>query len=182
MRSFIAIEIEKNVLDEARKVINDFRNLEIDVKFVEPDNLHLTLKFLGEISENDVKIISDNISDVCKGVKKFKISFKGVSFFGSKNRIRTLWVGVERGYEDFIFLSKCIDAKIDFKKNVNHSPHLTIGRVKSGRNMELMLEKIDKYDNVNIGEMEVNSVKLKKSTLTPKGPIYEDVSTFYLTC
>ncbi len=182
MRSFIAIDIDKDIAHEARRIINDFRNLDLDVKFVEPENLHITLKFLGEIDEDDVKLLCENVSEVCNKTKIFKISFKHVSFFGSMNHVRTLWIGMGTGREDFISLSENIGSKIGFNNNGNSSPHLTIGRVRSGKNKELIMKKIEKYKNVNIGEMEVKNVKLKKSTLTPNGPVYEDISTFELMC
>ena len=91
-----------------------------------------------------------------------------------------MWIGLDIGREYLISLSKDIEDKINFQRNGKHSPHLTIGRVRSDKNNELLLEKIEEYRDVNIGEMEVNNVKLKKSTLTQKGPVYEDVSTFNL--
>ncbi len=177
MRAFIAVDISEEIRAKTSKIIREFQSLDINVKFVEPGNLHFTVKFLGEIKENQIDSMRERIKNACEALEPFKISLKGVSYFGKPNYIRTLFVGTDEGRDEFVKMVNKIEKNLKSDREGKFSPHLTIGRVKSGKNKECMLKLIEKYSEVNIGEMKVNDVKLKKSTLTAKGPVYEDVFT-----
>ena len=171
MRSFIAIEIPYN------KNMEDLQHsIEGRVKLVERENIHITLKFLGEIDESMVEKIREIVEN-CK-VEKFKIRLKGIGFFPNERYIRVIWIGIEN-YEPIVKMAKCIDAKLSrmgFKKERDYVPHLTVARAK-GR---VRIKGMENFLNMEFGEVEINEVKIKKSTLTPKGPIYEDIATIQL--
>ena len=166
MRAFIAIDVPYT------KRIEDLQNsIEGHVKLVERENIHITLKFLGEIDrailENIKKIVDD-----CK-VGKFSINLKGVGFFPNARYIRVVWIGVNN-YEPIVKMARCIDeklSKIGFKKEKNYVPHLTIARAK-GR---IKIKNLGEFEDLNFLRFEVESVKIKKSTLTERGPVYEDL-------
>jgi 2'-5' RNA ligase len=171
MRSFIAIEIPfTGRIGELQK------SIEGRVKLVERENMHITLKFLGEINENMVATIQD-IMEKCK-VEKFKIFLRGIGFFPNEKYIRVIWIGVEN-YEPIVKMAKCIDSelsKMGFKKERSYVPHLTVARAKG----KVTVRNIDRFLHMDFGEVEVREIKLKKSTLTPQGPIYEDVAIIQL--
>jgi len=182
MRLFVAIDLEKDLKRGIENIEKNIRGCGCDVKLVEPDNLHITVKFLGEVPESGVNDIEGKISGALKNVKQFQIGFQGVGFFGRPDYIRTIWIGIQEGREELVKLienmNKCLNC---IRREVhNPNPHLTIGRVKSGREKEKLLETIREMKNVKLGRMPVKFVKLKKSTLTEKGPVYADLNVFEL--
>jgi 2'-5' RNA ligase len=179
MRCFISIDIGKNLMVKVIEIQKKIINLDIDVKLVEPENLHFTVKFLGDVNEDELNGIKKSLKDCVKGEGKFKINISGIGYFGKTSYIRTLWLGLNEGESELVkFMKKVNDCVKIGEKNFN--PHLTIGRVKSGRNREILLNFLNEFKNVNIGEMEVDKIKLKSSDLTKKGPVYSDLDVFEL--
>lgn len=171
MRSFIAIEIPFT-----RRIQELQESIEGRVKLVEKENMHITLKFLGEINADMVNKIRE-IVERCK-VESFKIKLRGIGFFPNERYIRVIWIGVE-DYEPIVKMAKCIDlelSKLGFSKEKNYVPHLTVARAK-GR---VSIKNVDRFINTEFGDVEIKEIKIKKSTLTPKGPIYEDVAVIQL--
>jgi len=183
MRLFIAVEINENVRKEAIEVMEKIRALDADIKFTEPDNLHLTLKFLGEVPEERVKEVENVIIGAVKDFKAFRISIEGLGYFGKPNYIRTLWLDIYKGREELMKLARNINTALDYIRHETREPkpHLTIGRVKSGRNKEALLKEIESLKHVKLGEMGVKFVKLKQSILTKERPHYADLKAFELT-
>ncbi len=183
MRLFIAIDLNKELKDKIKNIEDELKKLDLPIKFVEPENLHFTLKFLGEVSEERVKEIEKTVSEVLKDFKPFKVFIQDFGYFGSPNYIRTLWLGLKEGGKEIIEISEKLDEVLSYIRKNEHEPkpHLTIGRVKSNKNKEILLKEIEKLKNVKIGEFYVNKIKLKKSVLTKKGPIYSDLKVFELS-
>ncbi|NIO22441.1 MAG: RNA 2',3'-cyclic phosphodiesterase [Candidatus Aenigmarchaeota archaeon] len=179
MRCFVAVDLEKDLVKHIKELQNEIRNLNVDVKFVETENLHFTLKFLGELNENEIDVIKTSIGNGLKGVGVFKIRMRGIGYFGGPNHIRTLWVDVNEGKDKFTELVKNVNECLRIGEK-NKTVHLTIGRIKSGKNRELLLNFMDKSKDIKIGEMDVKHVKLKSSVLTRDGPVYSDLAIFEL--
>ncbi len=178
MRLFIAIEIKQipNILS----LINDIKQINADVKLVEPENIHLTLAFLGEIEDSKLSKIEDSMNLV--KFSKFNIVLRGTGAFPSISRPRVVWIGIEKGF------NYMKDIRTQLVNNLKANgirpedekefvPHITIGRVKGPRNLSELSNVIIKNANELYGEMEVNEIKLFKSTLTPRGPIYDVIYT-----
>lgn len=172
-RGFIAIDV-----DTAQSVI-DFKNeimeTDADVKLVEPQNIHITLKFLGDVEENLIDEIEQVMKDSVRGIETFTLKFIGTGVFPNKNYIKVIWIGIQDAS-----IPKTIAENIDerlselgFKKEKRgFSPHLTVGRVKTAKNKQFLLKVIERYEDVEFSSRKVNSIVLKRSDLTPKGPIY----------
>ena len=173
LRGFIAIEIKPN--SNIQQFINDISKSNADVKLVEYNNLHLTLKFLGDIQENSINDIERSIKDAVNEIQPFTIQLKGTGVFPNKNYIRVIWIGIKNS-EILSTISVNIDnnlTRLGFKKDKKgFSAHLTIGRVRTAKNKSALLNIIERYTDFTFSTQEVNSIKLKKSQLTPKGPIY----------
>lgn len=182
MRCFVAIDLSENIKEKITEITKELKKQDVDVKFVESQNLHITVKFLGEVSEEQVKEISNIAKEVLSPVKQFKINIKGLGYFGSPNYIRTLWVGISDGKEKLHMLIETVNKKLFHIRKEGYAPsaHITIGRVRSGKNKEKLLETIEKLKDVKIGEMVVKEIKLKQSELTREGPVYTDIETFDL--
>ena len=144
--------------------------------------MHFTLKFFGNIDEEMIEDISLSVEKVIMNYSSFDLSIKNCGCFPNKNVIKVLWLGLDEG-SPIKSLQKDLDRefkKLGFKKEKNFISHLTIGRVKSPKNEKEIRKTIEKLENIEIGQMTVSRICLKKSTLTPQGPIYEDIKVFEL--
>ncbi len=182
MRLFVAVDLEENIKDRLAKFIESLKKEDLDVRWVKTGSLHITLKFLGEVGEESVKEIVKRIESSVKGVNTFRMSVQGIGYFGSPNFIRTLWAGVGKGEKELTRIALEMNEALDYVKKDSHAPnaHITIGRVKSGRNNKLLLERLENVKDVKFGEMDVKLVKLKQSILVKNGPIYIDHKVFNL--
>ena len=182
IRAFLAIDLDDDLKPKINKVIKEFKQIDTKIKYVELANLHLTLKFFGDIDTNGLKLLENAIANVVSDFEPFKINIAGCGAFPNNNHIKVIWVGIE---DDTVLkdLHDRLDkefASIGFDKDKKFSTHLTIGRMKSAKNKNKVKSTIEEFSDVEIGEMEVSQISLKKSTLTPRGPIYEDISIFEL--
>lgn len=179
---FLAVELDEKLLSEVSRVQKIIDDVDAQLKFVEPENLHFTLKFLGEISHENSEELSKMIMYKIKNYKPFKLSIKGTGFFPHANYIRVVWLGVE-DHDKYSQLQADLDdgfSEYGFKKERSYIPHLTIARVKGSKNKDELISVIKEIENVYIGDMTVNSLFLKKSELTPVGPIYTNLTEFKL--
>lgn len=182
VRAFLAIDLDDDLKPKINKVIKEFKGIDAKIKYVELTNLHLTLKFFGDIDTNGLELLQNTIANVVSEYKPFKINIKGCGAFPNNNHVKVIWVGIE---DDAIIkdLHDKLDAefvRLGFDKDKKFSTHLTIGRMKSAKNKNKVKSVIEEFEDFEIGEMEVNQITLKKSTLTPAGPIYDDLKVFEL--
>lgn len=173
MRLFIGINISEEVKEEAVKIQEKIKKLG-ELTLVPKENLHITLKFLGEIEDSE-KIIKklNNIK-----FEQFSLKATNIGFFPNNNYIKVVWIGFVGN--EILALQKQIDKTLeeDFKKEKNFVTHATIARVKylSPEDKTEMNEL--KTISLRSSEFKVNSFKLMKSTLTSNGPAYETLRTF----
>ena len=182
MRMFLAVDLDEKLQDIVTEVQKRISEVDAQLKFVEPENLHFTLKFLGEVSDNKAEELSGMIRDKIVDYDPFKISIMGTGFFPHPGYIRVVWLGVANP-EIYSDLQKTLDeefVKHGFRKERSYIPHLTIARVKGAKNKEALIGLINEMENIGIGDMVVNELVLKKSELTPAGPIYTDIQEFKL--
>lgn len=182
IRAFLAIDLDDDLKPKINKIIREFKQTDANIKYVDLQNLHFTLKFFGDIDTEGIGLISQKIENVIRDFNSFDIKIKGCGAFPNKNRIKVIWVGLD---EDKILkdLHDTLDKEfnsIGFDLDKKFSSHLTIGRMKSAKGKDKVKNTIEQYNNVDIGTMKVKSIVLKKSTLTPRGPIYEDLIEFSL--
>jgi 2'-5' RNA ligase len=182
MRLFVAIDLDWKVIENITSIQRKLTSHDFDLKMVEPENLHLTLKFLGDVQESQREQIENLISEATKDVRTFELSFHGIGYFGSARYMKVIWAAVKEGSQDFVNLAKALDSRLSFIRKEDHepSPHLTIARVKSGRNADKLSREVNSLRDVKMGEVPVKEIRLKQSTLTPQGPIYSDVKIFPL--
>lgn len=182
IRSFLAIELDNDLVPGILDVQKEFKKTNANVKYVPEENMHFTLKFFGNIDEEMVDDIALAVEKVIKNYSSFDLNIKNCGCFPNKKVIKVLWLGLEEG-SPIKNLQKDLDKefkKLGFKKEKNFISHLTIGRVKSPKNKKEIRETIEKLENIEIGQMSVSKICLKKSTLTPQGPIYENIKVFDL--
>ena len=175
-RGFIAIDIKPTpkILEFKKEIEKTGTN----VKLVNPENIHATIKFLGDTDEELVDQIENIMNDSVKEISLFAIKLKGAGAFPNQNYIKVIWIGIKNG-QNIKTIANRIDermSKLGFKKEKGgFSPHLTIGRVKTAKNKERLVKTIKNYADVEFGDFQIDCIKLKKSDLTPKGPIYTTI-------
>ena len=182
LRAFLAIDVDEELKTKIYKVIKEFKKIDAKIKFVELENLHLTLKFFGDIETEGIDVLCDRIANVVNEFDGFDIKIKGCGAFPNTNRIKVIWLGIESD-ELIKRLHDELDkefVRLGFDKDKKFSTHLTIGRMKSPKGKAEVKSTIEEFSDVEIGKMSVNKIMLKKSTLTPSGPIYEDLEIFEL--
>ncbi len=171
MRAFIAVELSEELrgrLAEFAKAF-DFAG----VKPVETENLHITLFFLGEIDERTQGKVVDAMQKV--SVPPFKLKCSGVGVFPNPNFIRVVWAGCENGSLSKIYEQLSPEMRRLRYKIEPFRAHVTVARVKSPEAKEKVQKALGKFEGADFGACEIKSIALKKSTLTPTGPVYETV-------
>jgi len=178
IRSFVAVDLDDPQIRE--RIVNaqkDLAQTGAELKLVEPEIMHFTLRFLGEIPQETVQAVKEILSNI--RFHPFEISFSGLGTFPSPTRINVVWVGMNQGQEQLKGIFQQLEPKLREiglpPDNKGFSPHLTIARVKSGRNRGALSEAVAKMRGLQFGSMPARYVRLKKSTLTPKGPIYTTI-------
>jgi 2'-5' RNA ligase len=174
MRAFVAVEISNE------EVVNSITNLQskirIKAKPIEPQNLHFTLQFLGEISNE----VSQKIKQALKTIEfsSFKIKFKGLGAFPKMKSPRVIWIGTDEvGGDALIDLAKKVEnvlSPIGFSSDKPFKSHITVFRIKN--KIGDISKELEKFETFEFGSQEISKIKLKQSVLTPQGPVYSDLA------
>ena len=181
MRTFIAIELSDEIKTALAQVQSHLKYSGADVKWVEPANIHLTLKFLGEIDDKTCETVKSILDEIAKDTQPFEISLKDAGAFPKIEFPRVIWVGLDKGAKESTDLANRIDValstEIEFdKESRDFVAHLTIGRVRSGKNKQGLKEKLLSLETQVASSKAqgyvVKSVILFQSELTPAGPVY----------
>jgi 2'-5' RNA ligase len=172
-RGFIAIEIKPT--PQLLTFEKEIEKTGADVKLVEPENIHITIKFLGDTDEKNIDDIERLMKDSVQGIKPFSITLQGTGVFPNQKYIKVLWIGIKDN-GTIGTIAQMIDEKLSLlgykKEKRDFSPHLTIGRVRTARNKEPLLRVIENHASEEFTNQNIHVILLKKSELTPKGPIY----------
>jgi 2'-5' RNA ligase len=181
IRSFLAFDIESDtVLNRLAAVQNLLVQTGADLKLVAPQNIHITVRFLGNITPT----MTDKIFEEMKKVQfaPFNVRIKGLGAFPDLRYSRVVWAGITEGADQLESVFSQLEPQLrglgftpDHK---GFSPHLTIARVRSGRNKAQLAEFITENANYDFGAINAKCLRLKKSDLTPKGPIYSTLKEF----
>ena len=180
-RSFLAVDVPQTVTREIQVLTDSLKKAGADVKWVEPQNLHLTLKFLGDLDGERLSQVKDFLDQFCPAKAAFPIRFSELGGFPDLRAPKVLWVGLAEGEESLKTLAAGLEsglAEIGFEKSEKpFSAHLTIGRVRSPKGLGRLAEavKVENYSSVQA--VRVDHIIFYKSTLTREGPIYESIHT-----
>lgn len=179
VRAFISFDLDgAEFVKNAKAMQQAFRKIDAKIKFVEPENLHLNLKFLGDISietAKDIYHVLETISTIPSG--GFEITIKHVGHF----KKRVIWCGIHDPSGIVKKIQKAIEDELFEKLKIprdkrSFKAHVTLGRIKFLRDKEGFLDLVGKYKNREFGVQKIEKIHLKKSVLTPKGPIYSDLT------
>ena len=176
MRTFIAIELDTTVKDKLSAIQKELNNTGSDIRLVEKNNIHITLRFLGEINENKLSIIKEILDNTAAEETAFEISINSVGAFANLASIRVVWVGIEKCKERLIAIADKLNALLERnnfgKPDKEFLPHITIARTRSSLNKFRLQECIARNTVLDLKQT-IRGIVLFKSTLTGKGSIYE---------
>lgn len=185
IRTFIAINLDSKIVEYLSSLTNDLNiGGESKIKWVGRNNLHITIKFLGYISPEQLDLINSGLKEIINQHNPFLIKLSpDIGIFPTYKMPRIIWVGIKEGANELKELYDSIE-KILFKKGIPKenkvfSSHITIGRVKYIKDKDNL---INFFKNMHIKclSQEVKSIDLMESKLTPKGPIYNVLGKFPL--
>lgn len=180
MRTFIAVDFPPNTLEKIADITGFFKTLtpEKTLKWVETENLHLTIKFLGEIDEQTAAQVKRTLSVALKDQHSFEIEISGLGMYPNKNKPRVIWLGITGAgpLADIYKVTNHELAKLEIQPEQRpFSPHLTIARIRRNTDhkaAQQIGEILSKYQVDPLGTITITQVHLYQSDLTPSGPIY----------
>jgi 2'-5' RNA ligase len=175
IRSFIAFDIDNElVVRQLSEVQGMLINTGANLKLVKPQNIHVTMRFLGNITLHMVDSIHEEMKQI--SFTPFNIELKGLGAFPSLRYARVVWTGIRKGADELVNIFNQLEPrlrKLGFKPDrKGFSPHLTIARVRTGRHKAELVRCVEDLADYEFGVIKADCLRLKKSVLTPKGPIY----------
>jgi len=174
----VSPEVRENLM----RIEEELRQTRADIKLVDRENLHFTVKFLGEIPESMVEEVDTRIRALA--LRRMEVGVRGLGAFPDLRRPRVVWAGVAP--QDIPSISNSGQKVIDALEGIGESddrgfhPHITVARVRSPRNLESLASVIRECSSKEFGRSTISALKLKSSDLTPSGPIYRDVKEYSL--
>ncbi len=175
LRCFIAIDIPDQIKKDICELIEIFKKYDMDVKWVSYENLHITLKFLGNTFGDLIPKISDILGNILLPFEPFYIKIYSVGVFPNRKHPRVVWVGIKDS-EILIQLQEDIEKSMALlgyqKEDRKFQPHLTVGRVRSPKGISNLINELDMFKEKHFGNVKVEDVKLMESRLKPSGAEY----------
>ncbi|MBI3854322.1 MAG: RNA 2',3'-cyclic phosphodiesterase [Planctomycetes bacterium] len=184
MRCFVALALPTSVRKLLVQVQEALRRADADVKWVEEENLHLSLKFLGDVDDEALAKLKGLLSVEALRWPRMALTYEGIGTFPERGTPRVIWAGCSGDLEKVAALAGAIERSAEQvgvpRETHPFVAHLTIGRVKSDRSVKRLMAAIENQRRVPIGKDEVREFVLYRSTLTNKGPVYEALAAFPL--
>jgi 2'-5' RNA ligase len=188
LRTFIAVDFQTEILTKIKEIVDYLRTqAPVDaLKWVGRDNLHLTLKFIGEISQDKINRVKALMVDALNTSTAFTLEVKGLGMYPNAKKPRVIWLGIEN-VSGLVDLHKHLDralSQVDIKPDTRpFSPHLTIARVRKNaapNQVSLIGETLSQFKVGSLGITQIENVRLYQSELTPQGSIYTPLMTISL--
>jgi 2'-5' RNA ligase len=183
IRCFIAVPLEQVLKDGIAVTVADLRKSDADVKWVRTENLHITLRFLGDTDEGFLPALQEGLSTIASMHGPLAVSLQGLGLFPGKGAPRVVWIDISN-YGELAGLQHDIEETLFTlgvkKEDRPFSPHLTIGRVRSPKNAKALFGALQTFGDRDFGTLHIRSFSLMKSELRPTGPVYTTLKEFDL--
>jgi 2'-5' RNA ligase len=184
VRTFVAVNLDPELKEALARVQERLKATRADVGWVRPENLHLTLKFLGHVEESRSGLIVEAVGAATQGYGSFHLELGGLGAFPQPRAARVVWVGASRGAEALAALQAKIEAGLEplgFPREERpFTAHLTLGRVRGPARREQLAVALTSMAAEALGEMVVDRIELMKSDLHPAGARYSVLQSFPL--
>ncbi|OHB65351.1 MAG: 2'-5' RNA ligase [Planctomycetes bacterium RBG_13_60_9] len=187
MRCFIAIEIPDDIRAELGDLQKELAGrVDVhrgDVKWTEPEGMHLTLKFLGEVPDNQIADVCNIVKEVADRHAAFDFAVKEVGTFGGRSA-RVLWVGAGLECPELLALQQDMEEQLDEagwpKEGRQFSGHLTLCRIRNAKAGEKLAKLAEQYKEYDLATIRADSVCVYESQLRPQGPMYTRLGSYRL--
>jgi 2'-5' RNA ligase len=180
IRTFIAVDLGKAIRDRLVALQAKLGRSGTEVKWVEPENLHVTLLFLGEVDDRQVPEVCRVVGECVAKHSAFPLTIETTGCFPSLRRPRIVWVGVGEGAQPLCALHDELETPLTAlgyrREERRYTPHITLGRVKSDRSTDTLSAALAKEAAWKAGEKTVEEILVMSSELTPRGPLYTVLS------
>jgi len=175
IRSFISIDLDdEKILSQVESIMSSLLSLGGDLKRVERENIHLTLKFLGIVRASKLEEVKSALAKVT--FPPFSLEIKGAGAFPNLKRMNVIWVGIGDGWSQVELIFEQTEKllhQLGFSRETRaFSPHITVARVKSGRKRDEIAAFLGHLTDESFGNFTVENIRLKQSILSPSGPKY----------
>lgn len=186
IRSFLAFELPSEIKEIVSHAYQDMRKTPLDVRWVKPENIHLTVVFMGNVRNEHLQPIANAVGEVCQGFGPFEIFLQGTGVFSSRRYPRVLWIGLAGNLErmsDFRDGLQSGLAPFGIKQERRRfKPHLTLGRFRKGTRTGFHLEEVlSNYQRLTSGVCAVHELVMFKSDLKPGGAVYSKLKQWPLS-
>lgn len=185
MRVFVAVALPDRLREELGRLVAELRTSGADVRWVDPDSMHLTLKFLGDAEPDEIAAVEPALRRAAGAASPTGCRLQGVGSFPHLRRPRVIWAGVEADDDRLAALHSGIDAElaaIGFQKDKRRfHPHVTLGRVKGGEGKRALAAEVEARAEVELGRFRVEQFHLYESRLRSDGARHSILSTYRLT-
>ena len=183
MRLFVAIDLPSNIKEKLANIQAKLKEANAGVRFVSPEGIHLTLKFLGEVAEDRVGKVIEALAENVPRISPFNLKVEGLGAFPSISRPRVVWAGV-KAPDELLTLAEEIEkamVKLGFpKEERDFSPHLTLCRIKSPQGIDRLIKIVMEEKDISLGEFTADGYFLIQSILRPEGARYIKIRRFNL--
>ncbi len=184
MRIFIGIKLEQKVHEVIESFLKPFKNLSTPIRWVKTKNIHLTLKFMGEVPDNRCSQMEEGLNSTAYTGGDIDIDLKGCGTFGRRGGLNIFWLGVKanpRLEQLFVSIEEVLYALGYAKENREFKPHITVGRNKKSFNFKSLFRLMDDYREEPITGFTATGFQVFKSDLKPAGPVYTILKEIPLT-
>lgn len=180
IRTFIALKLPDHVIKKLAGLQKELKGRDLRVKWSRPENIHLTLKFLGDIHPDDAASVCELVSGSAVSFTPISLCARGVGVFPNIRQARVLWTGISGQTDQLAKLQNAIDSgltSLGFDADQRRfTGHLTLGRFKGRQNTDTLIDMMKTYGEMTTDEFTADTVYVIKSHLKPSGPIYTDLS------
>ncbi|MCX7927982.1 MAG: RNA 2',3'-cyclic phosphodiesterase [Candidatus Omnitrophica bacterium] len=187
MRSFIALTLPEPIKEKIANLQQALSESKADVKWVEKSNIHLTLKFLGEIDQETLEKVKSCLKEIVNDFRKFNLGLDKLKGFPSLEKARVIWIGTQEGSHQVTDLATQIEETLQnlgiAKEQRPFRCHITLGRIRSPKNLNKLAERIKILNQKPLFVFEpfqVDKITLFESILLPSGPVYRTIAEYNL--
>jgi 2'-5' RNA ligase len=189
MRLFVGVSLPDPLKERVQELLRDLEETvcrpQADVKWTPPAQIHFTVKFIGDVADEQRPVIETALDQAAHRVAPFSITVGGLGHFPTRGMARILWLGVRSGGENFQNLARSLQTFMDPlgypAEDRPYIPHATLARLRSIRNMAILQAPLEKYKDLEFGTMQVSSFELVQSRLSSAGPEHTVLEKFSLT-
>lgn len=184
IRCFVACSVGEEVRRSASRILEELSGTQADFKWVKPESLHVTLKFLGNVAIGKMDSVCAALREISCKAKPFLVELRGIGAFPRIRNPQVLWAGVTEGAHELSLLAQRIDEALEtlsFPREIRRfTPHVTLGRRRSARGIDELCKLMGALRDRPLGKSVIDEVVLMKSTLRPEGAVYQCLASFPL--